>query len=94
MSDLISKEKLIQHLEKEGGMNVPAWLRENIENAPTEKVYVVGYQNATEEPVITVFDNREAADKWFVICANSRDRAWLDECPIYTQLLVMGEDEE
>ena len=63
MSDLISKEKLIQHLEKEGGMNVPAWLRENIENAPTEKVYVVGYQNATEEPVITVFDNREAAIK-------------------------------
>lgn len=82
MSDLISKEKLIKHLEAESGMNIPEWLRENIENAPTEKVYVVTSQDGREAPCVALYANEKAAERRFKEYAELCDRAWFGVCVV------------
>ena len=47
-------------------------------------VYVVSYwEQGTDESVVTVFDNRDTAEKMKRHIAESGRQVWMDECPIY-----------
>lgn len=54
-------------------------------------VYVVTYQDGTDEPVITVFNNEENAEKCYGLFSTQHDKAWIDRAPIYSQILTDGE---
>ena len=48
-------------------------------------VYVVTYQDVAKEPVITVFNNEEAANKCYMAFVLEHDNAWIDSAPIYSR---------
>ena len=50
----------------------------------TKTVYVVSYlEIGLTESTVTVFDNRETAEKMKRHIAESGRQVWMDECPIY-----------
>lgn len=53
----------------------------NWENSPDKKY----------EPIVTVFDNRENAEKMYNYMISQGNRAWIDECPLYKKFLTSEE---
>ena len=47
MSDLISRQELLKHLEEKSGMNIPEWLMETINEMPAVNI------NEIEESALT-----------------------------------------
>lgn len=56
-------------------------------------VYVVSYWGIgfDDETVVTVFDNRESAEKMQNFIAGRVKRVWIDECPIYHSYSIFGD---
>ena len=54
-------------------------------------VYVVTYQDGTDEPVISVFNNENAAVAYRDEEGKNHDRIWLDKAPIFSKTFVDGE---
>ncbi len=56
-----------------------------------EHVYVVSYVNHKNiEPIITVFDNEESAQRMHDYLKGNGLHVWLDECPLYSRYIVRG----
>lgn len=53
-------------------------------------VYVVGYQDGTEEPVISVFNNEKAAKAYRDAEENNHDRIWMDMAQIFSKTCIDG----
>lgn len=52
------------------------------------KVYIVTYWDAGEEPVVTAFSNRDAADRCYRYFKIDHDGCCIDECNIYQDFYV------
>ena len=50
-------------------------------------VFIVTYQDGTEYPVITVFNNEEAAEKCLAYFGKIHDWAWIDKAPVYNDFV-------
>ena len=52
-------------------------------------VWVVTYkEKGKREPIVTVFDNREAAEKMYNNIMDSKNK-WLDETSVYSSYILM-----
>ena len=49
MNNLVDRQTLIEHIEKEAGMNIPEWLREVIFSAPPSHIADNAYQQGVIE---------------------------------------------
>ena len=49
-----------------------------------KKIWVVSYYNIEQDPVVTVFDNKDNAMKCYSYFLGNYDRVNIDECPIYS----------
>ena len=63
-----------------------------------KKVWVVTYlENEGEEPIVTVFDNEEAATKFFKHIRYkhllSKHVTYIDHAPVYHDFSIIGEEE-
>lgn len=58
----------------------------------TEKVWVVSYYNEGEAPVVTVFDNEDAAVKCYnaFLTFGKHKKVDCDECSVYKTFTVNG----
>ena len=65
------------------------WGLEAIRNGtPLSNVWIVSYWDYfSKEPVVTVFDNEEAANKCYKYFKTGNELCWLDKCPIYSHFL-------
>lgn len=52
------------------------------------KVWVVTYRDRCEEPVVTLFDNEDAAKDCYKEFKKEHWGAWIDEAPIYSNFSV------
>lgn len=51
-------------------------------------IYVVTYWDYdSKEPVVTVFDNKVAAESFLEYAQERHDGACVDECPVYSEFL-------
>ena len=57
------------------------------------RVYVVTYWDDVLEPVITVFDNQENAEKCYSFFVKRHSGCCVDEVPIYSKFLITKGDE-
>lgn len=48
-----------------------------------KKIWVVSCYNIEQDPVVTVFDNKDNAMKCYSYFFGNYDRVSIDECPIY-----------
>lgn len=55
------------------------------------KAWVVCFYNDGEEPCLTVFDNKKAADKCVMYNVNEYDHVFCEECPVYGKYLIGDE---
>ena len=55
------------------------------------KVYVVTYWDNGVEPVVTVFDNQENAEKCYSFFIKEHDGCCVDEVPVYKHFGKTGE---
>ena len=54
-----------------------------------KSIFVVTYKdNDCDEPVVTAFDNEEAANKCYEYFKTIHDAAWLDTCPLYSKCII------
>lgn len=53
-------------------------------------MFVVTYQDGTDEPVVSVFNNEAAAVAYRDEEGKRRDRIWLDKAPIFSKTMVDG----
>ena len=54
-------------------------------------VYVVAYIiHKNIEPIITVFDNEESAQKMHDYLNKSGLYVWMNECPLYSEYIIRG----
>lgn len=58
------------------------------------KAWVVVWYNEGEEPTITVFGNKDAADKCVMYNIALYDHVFYEECPVYGKYLVGDEINE
>ena len=59
-----------------------------------DKVFVVSYYDEGEPPVVTVFDNEEAAlfmYNW-VCRVGGHSKVDMDECPVYSTFTINGNE--
>ena len=54
------------------------------------KVFVVTYWDKEQEPVVTVFVDREAAEKCLAYFVPRHYGCCLDECPLYSEFRQFG----
>lgn len=52
------------------------------------KVWVVTYRDRCEEPVVTLFDNEDAAKDCYKEFKKEHWGAWIDEAPVYSKFTV------
>ena len=57
----------------------------DMEPGERKSVYVVTYWDDGEEPVVTVFDNADAATRCMDSFSESHDGCCLDECEVYME---------
>lgn len=57
-----------------------------------DKVFVVSYYNDGEAPVVTVYDNEEAAMRQynFELMMGGHRKVDMDECPVYKTFTING----
>lgn len=55
-----------------------------------KNVFVVSYVMDTNEPIISVFDNKENAEKMYNHLKEQNITVWLDECPLYHSYKIFG----
>lgn len=48
-----------------------------------QSVWAVTYYDIGDDPVVTIFDNKPAALKWYEGCLGKHDRVNIDEAPVY-----------
>lgn len=55
-----------------------------------DKVWVVTYwsNNTEEEPIVTVFDNDDAAQNCYKYFNRKEEHCCIDECPVYKEILI------
>lgn len=58
----------------------------------TESIWVVTYWEFGTEPVVTAFNNEEAAIKCYDYFKKCYDECRLDECPIYSIFSEKGKE--
>lgn len=57
------------------------------------KVWAVTYLDINNEPVITIFNNRSAANACYSYFYEKYGfNAWIDECEVYNSFTVTGSD--
>lgn len=48
-----------------------------------QSVWAVTYYDIGDDPVVTIFDNKPAALKWYECLLGKHDRVNIDETPVY-----------
>lgn len=57
-------------------------------------IYIVTYWDKGKEPVVTVFDNRDAAESCYRAFRDSYDGCCIDESTLYHSFLVKDDGKE
>lgn len=59
-----------------------------MEGNKADKVFVVTYVDSGENPTVTVFDNKEAAEKCAEFFKKEHETVCLDEAQIYKKFII------
>ena len=89
---LIDADKLLEHVGRER-LDSRELIAKMIESSPTiDKVWVVSYYDEGEAPVVTVYNNENAAYRhsYWELQIGSHSKVDMDECPIYSSFTING----
>ena len=54
-----------------------------------KSIFVVTYVDSNcDEPVVTVFDNEDSANKCYMYFKTIYSAVWLDKCPLYSKFTI------
>lgn len=52
------------------------------------KIWIISYYDVGDDPVVTPFDNKDAATKCYEHFIGEHDRVNIDECEVYSSFIV------